>query len=354
MEREKLTELLSMIEEPDKQAQIRAEERWNSVAKPLHSLGLLEEAVIRISGMTGSENIDIGKRCVVDFCADNGVVCEGVTQSDSSVTSVVALEMARGRSNINTLAKVYNADVKVVDVGIKSDITHENIIPGKVSFGTENIVKGPAMTVSQAEEAVGAGMDIVLMCKNEGYKILVTGEMGIGNTTTSSAIASVMLGLPPEKVTGRGAGLSDDGLKRKINAIKCAIDVNAPDKTDPMGVLSKLGGYDIAAMTGMFLGGALYHVPVVIDGFISAAAALIAFKVAPLSRDYMLCSHVSDEPAGEMILKELGLRPVITGNMRLGEGAGGVMLLPLLDGALAVYNSAHRFEELPIERYVDI
>lgn len=344
---------LSLIKNPDFNAYNRALKQWNNVAKPLHSLGLLEESIAKIAGITGDENVSLDKRCVIDFCSDNGVVCEGVTQTDSSVTAAVAKAMAEGTSNINILAKLYNADVIVVDVGIKGDISSENIINRKISHGTKNIAEGEAMSLAQAEQAIKVGIDTVRDCKENGYKVLVTGEMGIGNTTTSSAISSVLLSMPPEAVTGRGAGLSDIGLKRKIDVIRRAIEINKPDKNNPIELISKLGGYDIAAMTGMFLGGAVYRVPIVMDGFISAVSALLAVRINPLAREYMLCSHVSSEPAAKKILDVLELKPVITAEMRLGEGTGGVMLLPLLDGAAAVYNSAHSFDKLNIERYVE-
>lgn len=342
---------LKMITSPDVDAQRRARERWDGVAKPLRSLGLLEEAVVKIAGMTGNENVDLTKRCAVVMCADNGVVSEGVTQTDSGVTAIVAKAMAGGTSNINALAKVYDADVIPVDMGMNTDV--DGILSRKTARGTGNIAVGPAMSLLQAEQAVASGMDIVRNCREKGYKLIVTGEMGIGNTTTAAALGSVLLKLPPEKTVGRGAGLSNEGLMRKVDAVNRAIAVNKPDKARPMELLAKLGGFDIAGMTGLFLGGAVYKIPIVIDGVISAVAAALAAEIEPVARDYMLCSHVSKEPIGPEILKYLGLQPIITAAMSLGEGTGGIMLLPLLDGALAVYNSSHRFEKLPMERYVE-
>lgn len=340
-----------MITGIDKSAEQRASERWNSIAKPLHSLGLLEKAVIQIAGITGSENVLLDKRCVVEMCADNGVVQEGVAQSDSGVTEIVACAMAEGASNINKMAETANADVIAVDIGIERKVRSDKIIDRKIAAGTQNIAYGAAMTQEQSERAISVGIDIAGEMKNKGYKIIITGEMGIGNTTTSSAIASVLLDLPPEKVTGRGAGLDSEGLERKISVIKRAIKINDPDPQKPIELLAKLGGFDIAGIVGLFIGGAIYHIPVVIDGFISAAAAAVAVKISPEARDYMLCSHVSNEPAGIKILEYLGLKPLITAEMRLGEGTGGVLLLPLLDAALAVYDKSHRFEQLSLERY---
>lgn len=347
-------ERLHLIKPPDHAAMDRARQRWNSIAKPLGSLGLLEEAVVKIAGMTASEEISLGKRCVVAMCADNGVICEGVSQSDSDVTSIVAQTMAAGSSNINLMAGVFGAEVFPIDIGIKEDIQLPHLISRKIANGTPNIATGAAMSMAQAERAISVGIDMVRDLSEQGYQIIVTGEMGIGNTTTASALASVLLELPPECVTGRGAGLDSVGLERKIAVIKRAIAVNQPDKNAPVTLLAKLGGLDIAGMVGLFLGGGVYGVPIVIDGYISAVAAALAAEICPIAKEYMLCSHVSKEPAGWKMLDLLGMKPLITAEMCLGEGTGGVLLLPLLDGALAVYHSTHRFENLPMERYVEL
>lgn len=338
----------------DFKAKKHAEEKWSSIAKPLHSLGLLEEAVIKIAGITGNEDVRLDKRCAVVMCADNGVVAEGVTQTDSGVTKIVAEAVANGTSNINLMAKAFNAEVFAVDIGMNADSDNPLIARKKSAYGTMNIAHGAAMSKDQAIAAITAGIDIVKECAEKGYKIIVTGEMGIGNTTTSSAIASVLLNAPVSEVTGRGAGLDSAGMKRKIDVIEKAIAVNKPVKSNTLDILSKLGGFDIAGMTGLFLGGAVYRVPVVIDGFISAVSAALACMLNPLAREYMFPSHVSKEPAGIKMLELIGLKPLITAEMCLGEGTGGILLLPLLDGALAVYNSAHKFDNLPIEKYKEL
>ena len=288
------------------------------------------------------------------MCADNGVVAEGVTQSDNTVTSVCAREIASGRSNINVLADVYRAEVVAVDIGIARDIQCKGLLNRKVAFGSNNIAAGPAMTVAQAEEAIRTGMDIVRDLSNNGMKLIVTGEMGIGNTTPTAALSSVLLGLPPDVVTGRGAGLSTEGLERKIAVVKRAIKVNAPYTGNAVELLSKLGSYEIAGMIGLYLGGAVYGVTIVIDGVISAVAAAVAAMIAPDSVDYMLAGHVSAEPAGRGLIGKLGLHAVIDGGLKLGEGTGGILLLPLLDGALALYRNSHRFDETNIERYAEL
>ena len=337
----------------DVKAMQKSHEHWNSIAKPLNSLGILEKYIMQIAGITGNPNVKLNKRCAVIMCADNGVVCEGVTQTGSEVTSIVANAIADGTSNINRMAQTFNADVIAVDMGINSDIKNDKVINRKIAYGTKNIACESAMTLQQAEQAISYGIDIVRDLKNKDTDIIVTGEMGIGNTTTSSAVTSVLLGVSPELVTGKGSGLDEVRFRHKIEVVKKATEINSPDRNNPLEVLSKLGGFDIAGMTGLFLGGAVYHVPVIIDGVISAVSALLAYRINPESRDFMLCSHVSKEPAGKMILDEIGLKPIINAELCLGEGTGGILLLPMLDGALSVYNSAHKFENLPMERYVE-
>lgn len=345
---------INKIKPSDRLSAISAKKQWDSIAKPLGSFGLLEEFIEKIASVQGTKDIDISKRAVVVMCADNGVVCEGVTQTGSEITALSAVAIAEGRSNINALADAYSTDVISIDIGINRDTESRFIIDRKIAYGTQNIVVSPAMTLSQAEKAVCVGMDIVSDLKNKGFRIIVTGEMGIGNTTTASAVSAVLLDMPVEEVTGRGAGLTSEGLERKISAIKRAIEFNRPDRDKPLEVLAKVGGFDIAGMTGLFLGGAVYGVPIIIDGVISAAAAAIAYKINPLCAEYMLAGHVSGEPAGIKLLELMGLKAVINAGLRLGEGTGGIMLLPLLDGAVALYRNAHRFDEISMERYVEL
>ncbi|MCM1577804.1 MAG: nicotinate-nucleotide--dimethylbenzimidazole phosphoribosyltransferase [Ruminococcus sp.] len=345
---------IKLIEHTNSEISLAAKVRWDSIAKPLGSLGELEDAVRKIAAVQKNTDADISSRKVVVMCADNGVTAENVTQSDSSVTAVCAREIAEGRSNINALAAVYSGDVIAVDIGVNRKVNSEKILNKKIAFGTKNIAKGAAMTRTEAEMSVTAGIDIVRDLKRDGTKIIVTGEMGIGNTVTSAAVSAVMLGVPVRLVTGRGAGLDSERLERKRTVIEKAVEINRPDKNDPIDVISKVGGFDIGGMTGLFLGGAIYGIPVVIDGVISAAAALLAKETAPVSAEYMLASHLPDEPAGKLLLEKIGVRPVITAGLRLGEGTGGIMLLPLLDGALAVYKNSHKFEDTGIERYVEL
>ena len=331
---------------------LKAQKHWDSVAKPLGSFGLLEEMWCRIAAVQRTDEPHIDNRAVVVMCADNGVVAEGVTQTDSSVTAVCAKAIAAGRSNINALAAVYRAEVVAVNIGIGHDIEQEGLLNRRIAYGTDNIAVGPAMTTEQARAAISVGMDIVRDLSHMGVDIIVTGEMGIGNTTPTAALSSVILGLEPEVTTGRGAGLSAAGLAAKTDAVKRAVRVNSPYSGEPIELLSKLGSYEIGGMTGLFLGGAVYGVTVVIDGVISAAAAVLASMISPDCRDYMLAGHVSAEPSGRLLLERLGLKAVIDGELRLGEGTGGILLLPLLDGASALYYNSHSFDSAGIERYV--
>ncbi len=342
-------DLNKQIPAPNEAAAAAAKTHWDSIAKPLNGLGELEETITRIAALTGSEDVRIDKRIVLVLCADNGVVAEGVTQTDASVTATMAGEIAKHRSSVCRMAAAAKADVIPVDMGILHRVP--DVRDCHIANGTGNIAAGPAMSREQACLAILTGIDLVRECCAMGYQLIATGEMGIGNTTTSSAVASVLLGLPVETVTGRGAGLSDEGLKRKCAAIHKAIEVNHPQSGDALDVLAKLGGFDIAGMTGVFLGGAICGVPVLIDGLISSVAALIAAKLCPAARSAMIASHCSAEPAAQQILQELGLKAVLNAGLKLGEGTGAVCMMPLLDLALAVYHESAAFTDTGVEQY---
>ncbi|MBC8569297.1 nicotinate-nucleotide--dimethylbenzimidazole phosphoribosyltransferase [Zongyangia hominis] len=346
-----MEETIKCIRPLDEGAMEAAKDRWDAIAKPLHSLGLLEDAIVKIAGMTGSVRVTLDKRAVIVMCADNGVVAEGVTQTGNEVTGIVAENMTRGETSVCQMARVARAQVIPVDIGVAGTVEGPGLIRAKVSPGTANMARGPAMTRAQAVQAVETGIRVACDCVRSGCRILATGEMGIGNTTTSSALASVFLGRPPEEVTGRGAGLSDAGLSKKVAAIRRAIAVNRPDPADPLDTLSKVGGLDIAGLAGVFLGGAACRVPVLLDGFISGAAALTAARLCPPAAGYMLASHVSKEAAAHWILEELGLSPFLTAQMCLGEGTGAVAALPILDMALAVYGGMSTFADIEMEAY---
>ena len=336
---------------PDEAARKRAQQKWDNVAKPLNSLGRMEKLICRIAAIQETEDVQLMPRCVLVFCADHGVVAEGVTQSGQEVTALVAQSIADSSANVNLMASAANCDVYAVDMGMVGEVKHSALIKRRIACGTKNMAIEPAMPHEQAIQAVQAGIDLVGEMKARGYARIATGEMGIGNTTASAAIASILLGALVETMTGRGAGLSDAGLMRKVDAIKRAIEVNRPDKKDPIDVLAKLGGFEIAAMTGAFLGGMMYRIPIVIDGVISAVAALAALRICPDAGEFMLASHMSREPVGKLVMDALGLEPVIDAGMALGEGTGAVMLFPLLDMAHRVYYGKHTFDDLGIDAY---
>ena len=286
------------------------------------------------------------------MCADNGVVEEGVTQTGQEVTAIVAENFLKYDTSVGVMWKQNHAEIFPVDRGRVTDTKVRT--DHKIAYGTQNMTKGPAMTREQAVKGLEAGIDMVRELNDKGYRILATGEMGIGNTTTSSAVASVLLKQPVEEMTGRGAGLTSEGLVRKINAIKKAIALNEPDPEDAIDVLAKVGGLDIAGMAGVFLGGAVYGIPVVMDGFISCVSALIAMRICPAARDYILASHVSKEPAAHLILENMGKEAIIHADMCLGEGTGAVALFPILDLAAAVYHSMSTFDDIHVEQYEEL
>lgn len=346
-----LCKLIEAITPPDESARAAAREHWNACAKPLGSLGLLETAIEDIAALTGSVDVRLDEKTVLVLCADNGVVHRGVTQTGSGVTAAVARQLALRRTSVCRMAEVAHCRVVPVDMGILDFPGCEGVLDRRIRNGTADFTEGSAMSREDAERAVLTGVELVRDEAARGTRLLATGEMGIGNTTTSSAVASVLLAQPVQDVTGRGAGLSDEALARKVEVICRGVSVNRPMAWDAVDVLAKVGGFDLAGLCGVFLGGALYRVPVLIDGFPSAVAALCALRLCPDAGKAMLASHVSAEPAGAMVLRALGKKPLITAEMRLGEGTGAVAAMPLLDMALAVYREGYTFEEGGIEPY---
>lgn len=334
-----------------KESMEAARKRWMSVAKPLFSLGKLEDAIVRIAGMKRTADFGLEKKGLIIMCADNGVVEEGVTQTGQEVTAIVADNFTKKKASAAIMGEVAGADLFPVDIGMVCDVPSVTKKELKVACGTKNMRVEPAMTKDEAWKAIRIGIHMAETLKSLNYDILATGEMGIGNTTTSSAVAAVLLGKDVEEVTGKGAGLSSEGLKKKIQVIEDALSLHKPDKEDVLDVLSKVGGFDICGLAGVFLGGALYHIPVVVDGFISAVAALCAVRLVPAAADYILPSHVSREPAGKMLLNALMMSPFLDCGMNLGEGSGAVAVLPLLEMGLNVYRRMGTFEENKIDKY---
>lgn len=339
------------IQPLDADAMRAAKEHWDAIAKPLHSLGRLEDMVVQLAGITGSAAIAPRKKAVLIFCADNGIVEEGVTQTSQAVTAAVTRNFTKGIASVNALSRVCGADVFPVDIGVAEPLNCPGVIDCKIAPGTKNFAKEPAMTREQAERAISAGIALVQEKAAAGYNLIITGEMGIGNTTTSSAVFSALHHLPPEEVTGRGAGLSHAGVQHKIRVIRQALELHQPDADDVLDILSKVGGFDICGMTGAFLGGALCRIPVLIDGFISAVAANCAVKLCPRCRDYMFASHCSKEPAGRLALDMLEMQAYLDCDMCLGEGTGGVIGAKLFDFALAAYGEIAGFDAVGIAPY---
>lgn len=346
-----LGQALESIGTLDREAMRGAQARLDSLTKPLGSLGRLEELIVRIAGINGAAMPRVDKKTVVIMCADNGVTAEGVSSCPKSVTASVAQNFTRGITGINVLSRKAGADIVVVDIGIDADVECEGIVSRKIRRGTRNMAQGPAMTREEALRAVETGIDVVAGLKRKGVNLLGTGEMGIGNTTTSSAVSAVLTGRPLDGLVGKGSGLTSEGLERKQEVIRRAIELNGPDPKDPLDVLAKLGGFDIAGLTGCFIGAAAHRIPVVIDGFISSAAALVAARIKPEARDFMLPSHGSAEPGSRAVLEAIGFKPLLNLDLRLGEGTGAALAFLLIDAAFAAYKEMGTFEDAEIERY---
>ena len=344
-----LEETMQKIRPVDVAAMAAAKQHWDGLGKPLGSLGRLEKALIQIAGIQRTGDVHIDRKALVIMCADNGEVEEGVTQCGQEVTATVAENFLDEKSCVAIMCRRAGTKICPVDIGMAVDTPR--VEKRKIAYGTKNMAKEPAMTREQAVAAIEVGIAKAEELHAQGYEMLATGEMGIGNTTTSSAMTAVYLGLDVETVTGRGAGLSSHGLQRKIHAIKQAIAVNQPDPEDPLDVLAKVGGLDIAGMCGLFLGGAAQQMPVVMDGFISQVAALTAVRLVPECADYILASHVSEEPGANILLKALEKDAFLTCGMRLGEGSGAVALFPILDFASDIYHKMSTFVQADIVEY---
>ena len=335
------------IRPADADEMAKAKAHWDAVAKPLHGLGRLEDVLVRMAGIAPLRR-DY-KKCVAAFCADNGVVAQGVTQTGSEVTAIVAGNMLAGKASVCCMGRVAGADVLPVDAGMITEVPGLRSI--KAARGTEDLSRVPAMTRRQCLSVLLAGADLAGELAGQGYTLLAAGEMGIGNTTTTAAVAAALLGRPAAEMTGRGAGLSDKGLEKKIRVIDGAIALHRPDPDDPVDVIAKVGGYDIAAMTGFYLGCALNRTPAVMDGFISNVAALAAVRLCPAARDALTASHLSAEPGAGYVMETLGLAPLLKLGMALGEGTGAVSAMPLIDMALRVYFDMPSFDGIGIDAY---
>ena len=341
-----LSEIIRQVTLLDETAMTAARERQAQLAKPPGSLGRLEELSVQLAGITGKVHNRIEKKHLLVFAADNGVVVEGVSSAPQSVTLMQTINLTRHKTGASTLCKHFGCGITVCDVGVNADITEPKVLNKKIAYGTQSIVKSPAMTRQQAILAIMTGIELV---KATDADVIGIGEMGIGNTTTSSAVLSVLLNADVEAVTGRGGGITDQSFRKKKQVIKDAIAINTPNKNDVVDVLAKVGGFDIAAMCGAFIGAAATHRPVVIDGFISAVAALCAYKLCPNAVQYFIPSHASYEIGYKLAMDAMNLQPLFLLGMRLGEGSGCPLAFEILDAACAIINDMATFDQAGID-----
>lgn len=348
---EKIEALVRAVQPLDQKAMLAAEAHQARLAKPPGSLGRLEELSVQLAGITGKVHNELPRKQLLIFAADNGVVAEGVSSAPQSVTMQQTINLTRGKTGAAVLAKRFGCGLTVCDVGVNADICESAVLNRKISYGTQNICAGPAMTREQALQAILTGAAVA---ENIDADAVGIGEMGIGNTTTSSAVLAVLLGADVDKVTGRGGGITEESFRKKKAVIRTAIAVNRPNRDDVIDVLAKVGGFDLAAMCGAFLGAAASRRAAVIDGFISAVAALCAVRLCPLVRGYLIPSHASFEIGYRLAMEELALRPLFDLGMRLGEGSGCPLAFQVLDAACAVMNNMASFDEAGInDDYLD-
>ncbi|HDH11282.1 MAG TPA: nicotinate-nucleotide--dimethylbenzimidazole phosphoribosyltransferase [Nitrospirae bacterium] len=329
----------------------QAQERLDNLTKPQGSLGRLEEFAKQLVAISENAMPELDKKVVFTFAGDHGVADEGVSAFPKEVTAQMVLNFIHGGAGINALARHSGADVVVVDIGVDhdfGDLKKDGFISRKIVSGTKNMRKGPAMTKEEAEKCIEVGIELANEYAKKGYKIFGTGEMGIANTTPTSAIAAIITGRSLEDITGRGTGINDDVWKNKIQVIRDSIEASKPDPSDPIDVLSKVGGAEIGGIAGLIIGAAANKVPVVIDGFISTAGALIAYLIEPKTKDYMFAAHMSQEIGHKSILEKIGLRPILDLDLRLGEGTGAALAMLVIEAGLKIYKEMATFEEAAV------
>ncbi|MDO5010068.1 MAG: nicotinate-nucleotide--dimethylbenzimidazole phosphoribosyltransferase [Intestinibacter bartlettii] len=324
----------------------QAQARQDRLIKPQGSLGKLEDISIQLAGIYGSKYFDTTKKIVLSFACDHGVYEEGVAPNNQNITLLQSMNFPKKINGVGTISKFVGSDVQLIDVGINCDEPIEGVIDCKIRKSTSNMAKGPAMTRQEAIRAVEIGIEMSEKYIQEDYKVMGIGEMGIANTTPSAAIISVIAGCDPQEVTGMGAGLKKELLAHKAQVIRTAIEVNQPNPTDGIDILQKVGGFEIGSMAGVILGCSANRVPVVLDGFISYAAALIAVNINPRCKDYMIASHYSAEPGAKKALELLGLDPFLKMDMRLGEGSGAALAFNMIEAANYVYKNMLTFDEV--------
>ena len=340
-----MKDTIERIKALDECAMSTAKKRQDNLTKPRRSLGNLEDLSIKIAGITGNPMPKLKDKVIITMAGDHGVTEEEVSVFPKEVTAQMIYNFLSGGAGINVLARHVGARVVVVDMGVAVDIQNERLVTKKIAYGTANMTKGPAMTYEDAMRSIEAGIEVLELEAEKGMDIVGVGDMGIGNTTPSSAIAAVITGETVREVTGRGTGINDEMLERKIKVVEEAIRVNKPNKKDPIDVLAKVGGFEIGGMAGVMLAAASHRIPIVIDGFISGAAALIAYELAPTAKVYMIAAHRSVERGHAVILESLGLKPLLDLNMRLGEGTGAALGISIVEAACKILTEMATFEE---------
>ena len=346
---ELISNTIESIKPLDKEAMAEARARQDTLTKPPGSLGRLEELSVQLAGIQGKTMPQIKHKAIMVMAGDHGVVAEKIGNWPQEVTAQMVRNFLRGGAGINVIARQTGVRVIVVDMGVATDLKPDpNLLSKRIGCGTRNMALGPAMTAEQAVKAIETGIEIVATEVAKGLDIVGTGDMGIGNTTASSAICAVMTGKTAAEVTGRGTGLADEQLAHKVEVINRALAVNHPDPAQPLDVLAKIGGFEIGGLVGVMLGAAIHRIPVVIDGFISGAAALIATALAPGLRDFTIAAHVSAEPGHSVLLKHLGLRPLLDLEMRLGEGTGAALGIFLAEAAARILAEMSTFAEADV------
>ncbi len=346
---ELLSNIIGMIKPLDKEVMAQAQARQDMLTKPQGSLGRLEELSIQLAGIQGKPIPQIRHKAIITMAGDHGVVAEKVGNWPQEVTAQMVYNFLGGGAGINVIARQAGTRIIVVDMGVASELkTNPQLLSRKVAPGTQNICLGPAMTDEQAMRAIETGIEIVKDEVAKGLDIVGTGDMGIGNTTASSAICAVITGKPVAEVTGRGTGITDEQLAHKIEVINRALAVNRPDPAQPLAILSKVGGFEIGGLVGVMLAAAAHRIPVVIDGFISGAAALIATALAPGLKDFLIAAHLSAESGHRLLLEHLGLKPLLTLDMRLGEGTGAALGIFLAETSARILAEMATFDEAEV------
>ena len=354
---ELLKQTLESIQPINAEVEKEAMNYIDGLIKPIGSLGKLETIAAQIAGITGKvKDNEMKKRCIVAMCADNGVHAEGVAVAPQEVTTLMAKAMAAGGSGMTVFAKEAGADYLLVDIGINGDDEIPGVLHKKIAKGTANFAKGPAMSREDCVKAIEIGIDIVKDLADKGYNMIGTGELGMANTSSSSCVLVALTGISMDEAAGKGAGLTDEAHQHKKDVLNRALEVNKPDANDPIDVVAKVGGFDIAGLMGVYLGAAACHLPVVVDGFISAAAALATVKLCPAASEYMITSHCSAEPGFIAMMNALGKKPMLMLDMRLGEGSGCPLAFHVVDQALTMINQMATFADATIDNsdFVDI